>query len=664
VPVPGLDGLVGTIELRRAASPFGVAVTADGHHRFELSLVAENLPDPRSLGAFTTFVAWVTTPTLSPMRKLGEVKSGRTELGEVSLDKFLVLVTAEASAGVAERAGRIVMRGTSPSMLMLPSDAAMLPGRPMVDHSAHAAGGWRMPPMHPSVPSMTPGLEGLVPRVAPWLPGAGVDPATLPAARPRRTVSLRDGDTLALTAQLVRRTIGGRTMTMYGFNGQYPGPLIRVRQEATIVVDFTNRIDMPTAVHWHGVRLENRFDGVPHVTQEPVPPGGRFRYIVRFPDAGIYWYHPHHREDIQQDLGLYGNLLVQPTRAGYYGPAHREEVLTLDDLLIGEEGLVPYGAESTTHALMGRFGNVFLTNGERDYRLSVRRGEIVRFFLTNVSNTRTFNLSLGGAPMKIVASDVGKFEREEWVESVVLAPAERYVIDARFERAGAVALTNRVQAINHPAGFFFPEVDTLGIVTVAGAPVATDLGDAFSTLRRNDDVIADIDRFRGAFTRPPDRTLVLTMRVKELPFGLVQAMRLDTGYVNPVEWSGTMPMMDWIPTGRDVTWVLRDPTTGKENLDIDWRFRRGDVVKLRLVNDRHTLHPMQHPVHIHGQRFLVLAQNGQPTRNLVWKDTVLLPSGATVDLLLEPSNPGRWMLHCHIAEHLEAGMHAVFTVEP
>jgi FtsP/CotA-like multicopper oxidase with cupredoxin domain len=125
-----------------------------------------------------------------------------------------------------------------------------------------------------------------------------------------------------------------------------------------------------------------------------------------------------------------------------------------------------------------------------------------------------------------------------------------------------------------------------------------------------------------------------------------------------------MPMMDWIPTGRDVTWVLRDPNTGKENLDIDWRFRRGDVVKLRLVNDRHTLHPMQHPVHIHGQRFLVLAQNGQPTRNLVWKDTVLLPSGATVDLLLEPSNPGRWMLHCHIAEHLEAGMHAVFTVEP
>ena len=72
---------------------------------------------------------------------------------------------------------------------------------------------------------------------------------------------------------------------------------------------------------------------------------------------------------------------------------------------------------------------------------------------------------------------------------------------------------------------------------------------------------------------------------------------------------------------------------------------------------------MQHPVHLHGQRFLVLAVNGVPSDNVAWKDTVLIPAGASVDLLVEMTNPGRWMLHCHIAEHLSADMMMAFTVE-
>ena len=123
-----------------------------------------------------------------------------------------------------------------------------------------------------------------------------------------------------------------------------------------------------------------------------------------------------------------------------------------------------------------------------------------------------------------------------------------------------------------------------------------------------------------------------------------------------------MPMMNWASTGNQVRWVLRDPDTGKENMDIDWTFRRGDVVKLRLANERRSMHAMQHPIHIHGQRFLVLAVNGVRNENLVWKDTVLIPAGSTVDLLVDLSNPGRWMLHCHIAEHLSAGMMMGFTV--
>jgi FtsP/CotA-like multicopper oxidase with cupredoxin domain len=139
-------------------------------------------------------------------------------------------------------------------------------------------------------------------------------------------------------------------------------------------------------------------------------------------------------------------------------------------------------------------------------------------------------------------------------------------------------------------------------------------------------------------------------------------MRLDTLYFHPVEWAGTMPMMDWLPTTQAVRWVLRDTDTGAENLAIRRRYRVGDVIRIRLRNERHSLHAMQHPIHIHGQRFLVLSVNGVPTDNHVWKDTVLVPAGMSVELLLEVSNPGRWMLHCHIAEHLEAGMQMLFDV--
>jgi FtsP/CotA-like multicopper oxidase with cupredoxin domain len=197
-----------------------------------------------------------------------------------------------------------------------------------------------------------------------------------------------------------------------------------------------------------------------------------------------------------------------------------------------------------------------------------------------------------------------------------------------------------------------------------GAERATpDLAASFGTLRRDRAVAAEIGDFRRQFGRAPDRALVLTLRTRDLPFITERLMQLDSIFFAPVEWSGTMPMMNWASTGRQVTWVLRDPATGKENMDIDWRFRVGDVVKLRLMNERRSFHAMQHPIHIHGQRFLVLAVNGVPTENLVWKDTVLLPAGATADLLVELSNPGRWMVHCHIAEHLSADMMMAFTVE-
>ena len=661
----------GVATLTRPWSPFGVTVTAEGRHRHELTTWIAGLPDPATLGPYATYVAWATPLVLDPVLRLGEVGNGRNELGEVAFNKYLVLVTAEASAQVAERTGPLVLRGRSPSSRMEAHDLlALAPAAESGGASGAGPAGstsWRVPPTYEGVPMLAGIMEGR-PRVSPLLPGAEVD---APEALPRQVVRLPDGGTLDLRAGFVRRELAGRSLVMLAFNGQIPGPLIEVAEKTTIFVDFTNDTALPTAVHWHGVRLDNRFDGVPGVTQEPVQPGESFRYQIYFRDAGIYWYHPHHREDVQQEMGLAGNILVEPLADSYYSPVNREQVVMLDDLLLDEAGLVPFGRESSNYMLMGRFGNVLLANGEPDYSLEVDAGEVVRFFFTNVSNTRTFNLSFRpvaepdapALPVKVVASDVGKFEREAMVESVVLAPAERYVVEVLFEQPGAYALTNHVQGINHRMGLFREEVRRLGTVDVSGVHEGEDHGHEFRTLRTNDDVRADIAPYRGDFDREPDHELVLTLEVDSLPLAIEQSMLYDWVYFNPVEWTGTMPVMNWATTASEIDWILRDGSTGAENEEIDWRFRLGDVVKIRLHNDRAAFHSMQHPLHIHGQRFLVLEQNGTPNDNLVWKDTVLLPAGSTTDILLELSNPGRWMVHCHTAEHLESGMKFVFEVQ-
>jgi len=511
---------------------------------------------------------------------------------------------------------------------------------------------------------MLPGVKSARPSVTDFLPGEGVDPASLPMAGPREILDLADGDTLALEASLVRKMVAGRTFVMYAFNRQIPGPLIRVRKGAEIHVRFTNRIDLETTVHWHGLRLDNRFDGVPGLTQDPVQPGETFDYTIRFPDAGIYWYHPHVREDIQQDLGLYGNMLVRPDRPSYDDPVHREEVVILDDILVDNGEIVPFGREGANFSIMGRFGNVLLINGEQTYELEAKTGEVIRFYLTNVSNTRTLNLSFGGAPMKLVGADIGRFEKEMFVHSVAIAPAQRYVVEVMFEEPGEYALTSRITALNHMQGKFFSASDTLGRVHVSEGIATPDRSESFRALHVDEEVRREVEPYRRYLDAPVDRELLLTVDIHDLPVQVMQFIAIDTVYRSPVEFTDVMSHMNWLSTSNEVRWILRDLRTGAENMDIDWRFKVGDVVKIRLRNDPDAFHPMNHPIHLHGQRFLVLARDGVPNENLVWKDTALLPVGSTVDLLLEVTNPGNWMLHCHIAEHLEAGMMMAFAVEP
>jgi FtsP/CotA-like multicopper oxidase with cupredoxin domain len=667
IAAPSYRGVSGYVELRRIQGPFTVSPTPDGRLQFELAATIAGLPPADSLGPYTHFVAWLSGPALLPMRRLGPVEDGETLLGVADLNRFLVLISAESDSrpdSVSGPAGPVVLRGQSPSLRLRPADFLEFAlGAAVVDEPKPTGDttGWTTVPM-PSGLTMLPALMRLRPDVGAWLPEPDDWSGSVPESRPREYLRLSDGDTLRLEATPVRHRVRERMFTMYGFNGQVPGPLFEVPKDAEITVLFRNHIDWPTTIHWHGLRLDNSSDGVPGLTQDVVPPGGEFTYTLRFPDAGIYWYHPHHREDVLQDLGLYGNMIARSERPDFYGPVHGEEALLLDDLLVGASGLVPYGAEGATHMLNGRFGNLFLVNGEPDYTSGVGQGEVVRYYLTNVSNTRTFNLSFSGARMKVVGSDVGNFEKEAWVESVVIAPAERYVVHVRFDEAGVVPLLNRVQAIDHINARFFAQEDTLGVITVADHAASPDLSPSFDQLREPASVARDIDPYRQLISRPVDRTLVLEMRPRELPLVVERLMQVDSVWFSPVEWAGTMPMMNWMSTAANLEWVLRDPETGRENLDIDWRFEVGDVVKIRLHNRRDALHAMHHPIHLHGQRFLVVEQDGMPNGNLVWKDTALIPVGSTIDILLDVSNPGAWMLHCHIAEHLEAGMKMVFHV--
>lgn len=656
VAVPDLSGARGVMQLTPVVSPFGIAVDSAGRQRTRLTLVIEGLPRPSAFGAYTTYVAWAYSLSMDQEQRLGTVRNGRASLGELpsTLVQFRLLISAEADGQVRTRGGKLVLRATSPSALLLAHRDAMTPfliaGGAAMEHHDHGAH-WPAQAPDPRI-TPTPGMAGMTPAVAPLLPSA----ATATEARPREVVRLSTGDTLTLTASIVTRNMAGKRFLMYGYNGQLPGPLIAVAKDAQIVVRFINAIDQPSTVHWHGVRLENRFDGAAHVTQEPVAPGDSFTYRVRFPDAGIYWYHPHVREDIQQDLGLYGNILVH----GQAPNVHREEVLALDDLTLDSTGAqLPYGTEAPSHALMGRFGSLLLVNGEPSYALNVRRGDIVRFYLTNVANARLLNITFAGARVKLIGSDMGHFERESWTNHVTIAPAERYIIDARFAQPGRYAIVNHVQWLDHARGIYKDVSDTLGYVHVSEQPAPALAGLRFDDLRRDIAVSREMQRLRRYISRLPDRTLTLGLKLKDVA---PQMLAMLAGMSVPVDWNDGMPQMHWALTGREVTWTISDEQ-GRENMAIDWRFKVGQVIKLRLRNRFDVAHAMAHPMHLHGQRFVVLARNGVPNENLAWKDTAVLPAGETMDLLVELTNPGRWMLHCHIAEHLGTGMMTVFDVE-
>jgi FtsP/CotA-like multicopper oxidase with cupredoxin domain len=560
------------------------------------------------------------------------------------------------------------------------------------------------------------------------------DPAGLPEARPTDVVELGDGELFEMTIEPVAKRIDDDTVRMLGYGGSVPGPTLRAPEGGEIRVRVENRGDLEATVHWHGLRLENRFDGT-HETQKPMEVGEEFTYAIHCPDPGVYWYHPHIREDYGQEMGLYGNLIVVPRDPDYWPPADREIAIPLDDVLIEDGKIASFRREETTHSAMGRFGNVMLAAGETDLALGAKLGEVVRLYLTNTANTRVFNFGLTGARMKLVGGDSGRCEREEFVDSVILAPSERAVVDVLFDAAGEVLLEHRT-----------PEkVYRLGRVEVSQERATSESGLAFDTLRTNAEMTALREKVAPYRSAAPDKSLAFVAEMDfEEPEGPVvytcpmhpevisdeQSSCPECGmklmpvaapktYVCPmhpevvseeqgkcpecgmklmpaslvpssgehghehdhhahdhahdhehaaaggIEWEDDMVEVNRGTTPANTRWKLIDRATGDENHGIAWKFRVGDWVKIELVNEMESDHPMHHPFHVHGAgRFLVLGRDGVEEPNLMWKDTVLIRTGEVVNILLEVTNPGLWMAHCHIAEHHESGMMFSFEVTP
>jgi FtsP/CotA-like multicopper oxidase with cupredoxin domain len=480
-----------------------------------------------------------------------------------------------------------------------------------------------------------------------------------PLASANQVVNLKDGDTYTLTASYVAKEIAGKEQTMLAYNGMIPGPTIRVAQGAEVTINFKNDTDLPALLHSHGVRMDNAFDGSQTV-QKDIPPGGSFAYKLKFPDSGVYWYHPHAYEVYEQPLGLYGAFVVVPTDPDYYPPVNRETTLFLSDLPV-QNGSITLTKDTKDHVLMGHYGNVILVNGKEDYSLSATAGEVVRLNVVNAANTRPFNFAIAGAKLKVIGGDNGAYEKAYYADSVTLGPSERATIDVLFERAGTYALENKTPNKTYMLG-------TIVVGTQAAAP---SYAAQFNSLQESTAAAASIDPLRQYFNKSVDKRIRLTVDMMGMGnmSGMGQHMMPDGTLMTNlpkggIEWEDTdMAMMNQMSNTDMVKWNVIDEATGAKNMDIDWVFKRGEPVKIRITNDANSAHPMQHPMHFHGQRFLVLDQNGAKNTNLVWKDTVLIPAGQYVDILLDTSNPGLWMAHCHIAEHLQAGMMMQFRVE-
>lgn len=397
------------------------------------------------------------------------------------------------------------------------------------------------------------------------------------------------------------------------YNGQGPGPTLQARVGDEIVVHFTNDLDEPTTIHWHGLRISDQMDGSPRI-QTPVEPGETFTYRFVAPEAGTFWYHPHVRAHAQVELGLYGALVVHEAEPPVFSA---ERVLVLDDILVEGNEVAPF-LRTHMEVMHGRSGNVLLTNGTAEPTPGqAAEGDVERWRLINTANARTMSLSIEGASMRIIGTDGGLLNEPYESARIQLAVGQRYDVEVRYDRPGTVRLLSHVLVVDGNA--------------VVERPFAVQSVEVRATGRRPE-AVALPEGQRPARGRT-DQTVVFSFDSVPDP---VTGMR-------------------WEINGQD-----GGDDSGHDHPEPLFRFTQGEYVRMVLDNKA----APEHPFHLHGQFFEVLPDGRPETEQPGLKDTVLVPGESRVTIFARLDNPGRWMAHCHILEHAALGMMAEFVVEP
>jgi FtsP/CotA-like multicopper oxidase with cupredoxin domain len=398
----------------------------------------------------------------------------------------------------------------------------------------------------------------------------------------------------------------GRRVDAWTYGGTLPGPLIRAKVGDRLIVHFSNALPQPTTVHWHGIRVPIEMDGVPGVSQEPVPPGGTFTYDFVLPDAGLYWYHPHAMSAAQVGFGLYGALLVDDPVPAV--EVEHERVLVLSDIALqGDDSLEPPDSGGDAANLFGREGQVVLLNGLQNPSLTVRAGALERWRIVNTAKSRYFHLILDGQPFTIIGADGGTIESPVRKDQLVLAPGER--IDALVAPTGAPGGQLVLRAVPYDRGYGSTEYRA----------------------------VEDL----------------LTLTFDDRPVLPAPAMPAVTRTIAPLSAAGATAVNLELTIGSG---------DGKSEFRVNgapsWKAkpivaRAGETQLWTITNHA----KWAHPIHLHGFFFQVADEQGQPLHPLAWKDTVDVPIDATVRFLVKyDDRAGAWMFHCHILDHAEIGL--------
>jgi FtsP/CotA-like multicopper oxidase with cupredoxin domain len=419
-----------------------------------------------------------------------------------------------------------------------------------------------------------------------------------------------------------------RDTAVWCFNRKVPGPEIRVRQGDQVKVVVENDLSEETTVHWHGMRVRNAMDGVPHLTQQPISAGSRFVYEFDAVDAGTFWYHPHQRSFEQVGRGLYGPLIVEEREPL---PVDRDITWVLDDwrLLRSAEIAGGFGdMHDMSHA--GRIGNTVTINGTMPETFEVHQGERIRLRLINAANARIFGLEFDGHTPTVIALDGQPVTPHVPAGNrVVLGPAMRadLILDMTGDPAAQYGVTDTY--------YRDLEYQLLDIV-YSETSLRQQVSDSPIVLPPNplpEPDLTDAERHDVTFGG-----------------GMMGGM---SGAMMGGRWRDIRSMMHegnvWAINGVAATGHVMDPL-----ITID----HGKSCVLALINE--TAWP--HPMHLHGHSFRVLSRNGEPTENKEWQDTVLMGRRERVEIAFVADNPGDWMFHCHILEHQASGMMGVIRV--